>query len=72
MKISYDSDYELLYIRMGKARKVISKPVSEDITIDMDGRGKLAGIEILSASKHLDLRNLLPVETKKKAAAGAR
>ena len=72
MKISYDSKYDLLYIRMGKSRKVLSKPVSEDITIDIDEKGKLVGIEVLSASEHLDLHSLLPVEMEKKAALGGR
>jgi uncharacterized protein YuzE len=68
MRITYDSIYDLLYIKFGKARKVLSKPVSEDITLDMDGKGKLAGIEILSASEHINLESILPVEVEKKVA----
>jgi len=66
MKISYDSAYDLLYIRMGKGCKVLSKIVSDDITIDVDARGKLIGIEVLSASRHLELKSLLPVKLKKR------
>jgi len=70
MKITYDSAYDLLYIRMGKAKKVLSKEVSDDITIDVDAHGKLIGIEVLSASRHLDLKSLLPVEMDKNATPG--
>ncbi len=39
--------------------------MEEDITIDMDEKGRLVGIEVLSASEHVDLSLLLPVEIKK-------
>ncbi len=68
MKVSYDSSYDLLYIKFGKARRVLSKPVSEDITMDLDEKGKLVGIEILSASEHINLANLPPVKIEKSAA----
>ena len=67
MKISYDSKYDLLYLKMGEAKKVLCKEVNDDITVDMDAKGKLIGIEILSASQHVDLKMLLPVEIKKTA-----
>lgn len=62
MRITYDPKYDLLYIKLGEAEKVLCKEVDEDITFDVDGGGKLVGIEILSASEHLTLDNLLPVE----------
>jgi len=67
MKISYDSKYDLLYIKLGRARKVVSKPIDDDITLDFSASGKLVGIEILSASRHIDLTNLLPVKMQKTA-----
>lgn len=67
MRISYDPKYDILYLKFGYAEKVICKDVDEDITIDMDGEGKLIGIEILSASEHIDLSLLLPVEITKEA-----
>ncbi len=65
MRISYDPLYDVLYLKLGKAEKVYCKDVEEDITIDIDAEGKLVGIEILSASEHLDLSLLLPVEIRK-------
>lgn len=65
MRITYDPKYDLLYIKLGEAEKVLCREVDEDITFDLDAEGKLVGIEILSASKHLALDALLPVEVTK-------
>ncbi len=69
MKLSYDSKYDLLYIRFGKARKVINKPVNAEITLDLDRQGRLVGIEILSASRHIDLSTILPIKSDKNSVA---
>jgi len=66
MKITYDSKYDVLYLKFKDIKEVVYKNLTDDITIDMDERGKIAGIEILSASKHIDLNKLLPIETKEK------
>lgn len=62
MRITYDSRYDILYLKIGDTEKVLCKNVDEDISLDLDACGKLVGIEILSASEHLDLGQLLPVE----------
>lgn len=67
MKISYDPKYDILYLSLREADKVLCKEVSEDITVDIDAQGRLVGIEILSASEHVDLSLLLPLEMKKEA-----
>ncbi len=66
MNISYDSKYDLLYIKFvdGK-KKVINKNLDEDITVDLDETGKIVGIEILSASEHINLEKLFPIKTEK-------
>lgn len=66
MKITYDAKHDVLYLKLGEAEKVYCKEIDEDITMDLDAEGKLAGIEILSASKHINLSALLPVEIEKK------
>jgi len=66
MRITYDPKYDVLYLKLGEAEKVYCKDIDEDITMDLDAEGKLAGIEILSASKHINLSALLPVEIEKK------
>lgn len=69
MRLSYDTTYDVLYIKFADTvEKVTSKSVDVDITLDFDKDGKIAGIEILDASQHVDLTNLLPVHIDKKAA----
>jgi len=65
MRITYDPKYDVLYLKLGEAEKVHCKEIDEDITMDLDAERKLVGIEILSASKHINLSTLLPVEIKK-------
>jgi uncharacterized protein YuzE len=67
MRITYDPKYDILYLKLGEAEKVISKEMDEDITMDLDSEGKMVGIEILSASEHVNLSTLLPVEVKRQA-----
>lgn len=51
MRITYDPKYDVLYLKLGEVEKVCCKEIDEDITMDLDAEGKLAGIEIFSASK---------------------
>ena len=50
MKISYDPKVDALYIEF-EDTTVTTKHVAEGISIDLDAHGKLAGIEVLNASK---------------------
>ena len=69
MRITYDSKYDVLYLQFKDTKEVICKNLTDDITIDLDEKGKITGIEILSASKHIDLDRILPVESKEKVVA---
>jgi len=63
MKITYDDKKDLLYIRFDeKKQDVVNKRVAEDIVLDIGSKDKIVGIEILEASKHIDLMSLLPIE----------
>ena len=62
MQILYNAKTDLLYLRMDdRPQEVINKRVSEDIVLDLGEDNRIVGIEILDASKHLNLKNLLPV-----------
>lgn len=62
MQILYNTKTDLLYIRLDdKKQQVINKRVSEDIVLDLGENDRIVGIEILDASKHLNLERLLPV-----------
>lgn len=62
MRITYDTKYDVLYIEFTESGEVLNQNLTDDITIDLDKEGKIAGIEVLSASKHIDLSKILPVE----------
>jgi len=52
MKITYDSEVDVLYIRFIDAT-VTTQHLAEGIAADYDAEGHLAGIEILDAMKRL-------------------
>jgi len=56
MKISYDPEVDVLYIRF-KETEVSTEHLAEGISADYDKDGNLAGIEILDASKMLGDRD---------------
>jgi uncharacterized protein YuzE len=63
MQIQYDTKKDLLYIRLDERnQEVVNKRPSEDIVLDIGEGDKIVGIEIMDASKHLDLESLLPVK----------
>jgi uncharacterized protein YuzE len=63
MEIVYDAKTDLLYLRLDDQKQdVINKRISEDIVLDLGKGDRIVGIEILDASKHLNLKNLLPVK----------
>ena len=61
MRISYDDRTDLLYIRLDERRQPVENVrATEDVVLDMGESGKIVGIEILEASKHVNLEDLLP------------
>lgn len=63
MNIFYNDKIDLLYIRFDDNKQdVINKRISENIVVDMGKNEKVIGIEILDASKHVNLKQLLPVK----------
>jgi uncharacterized protein YuzE len=63
MQILYNVKTDLLYLRRDdRKQQVIDKRLSQDIVLDLGEDNRIVGIEILDASKHLNLERLLPVE----------
>ena len=62
MKISYDSKCDLLYLKFtDESPQVVTQRVNEDARVDFDREGHIVGMEVLSASRYLDLGAILPV-----------
>jgi uncharacterized protein YuzE len=63
MQILYNSKTDLLYLRLDDRKQpVINRQLSDDIVLDIGENDRIVGIEVLAASKHLNLDRLLPVE----------
>jgi len=63
MNIIYNDKADLLYIRLDdRKQNVINKRISEDIVLDIGENDRIIGIEILDASRHVNLDKLLPVK----------
>ncbi len=63
MQIHYDSKFDLLYIRLEPSKQQVTNiQVTEDIVLDMGEGDKIVGIEILDASKHVNLQSLTQLE----------
>lgn len=63
MQISYNDRTDLLHIRLDDRKQDLrNQRVSEDIVLDLGADDTLIGIEILNASRHVDLTKLFPIE----------
>ncbi len=63
MNILYDDKKDLLYIRLDdRSQDVVNRRVSEDVVLDIGAEGRIIGIEIIDASKHVSLEKLLPIK----------
>ena len=63
MNILYNDKTDLLYIRIDDRKQdVINRRVSEDIVLDIGENERVIGIEIIDASKHVNLETLLPIK----------
>ncbi|MDA1347774.1 MAG: DUF2283 domain-containing protein [Chloroflexi bacterium] len=63
MNIAYDAEVDALYLKLSPGRHEVSTTsIDEDIALDFDELDRLVGIEVLDASKRVDLGYLLPAE----------
>jgi uncharacterized protein YuzE len=75
MKIEYDKAADALYILLRDARVDDNIDIEEGVTVDLDEKGHIVGLEILDASKKLSLKDMvnitienLPLEKLERAA----
>ncbi len=62
MKITYDDRYDLLYLALDETlQQVESRDLAGGIVMDVGEGDRIVGIEILGASKLVDLSRILPV-----------
>ncbi len=61
MKIEYDKEADALYIQFREANVDDNIDIEEGVTVDLDGKKHIVGIEILDASKKLSLKDLINI-----------
>jgi uncharacterized protein YuzE len=69
MKVKYDKEADVLYIEF-KDTTVTTKRLDQDIAVDYDADGEIAGIEVLSASKRILSKETPPRITLENIVAG--
>ncbi len=52
MKIEYDAEIDALYIHLRRAKPVDNFDVEDGVTVDVDAKRQVVGVEILDASLH--------------------
>jgi len=59
MKVYYDKEVDALYLKLGDESPEGVVEIPEGVNLDTGPEDKIVGIEILDASKKLDLRTIL-------------
>lgn len=59
MKVYYDKEVDALYIKLGNKTPEGVVEISEGVNLDMTSEGKIVGLEILDASKKIDIKTIL-------------
>jgi len=59
MKVYYDDEVDALYLKLGDETPEGVIEISEGVNLDTTSEDKIVGIEILDASKKIDLKTML-------------
>jgi len=59
MKVYYDDEVDALYLKLGDETPEGVIEISEGVNLDTTSEEKIVGIEILNASKKIDLKTIL-------------
>jgi uncharacterized protein YuzE len=59
MRVYYDDEADALYLELGQEPPEGVVEVAEGVNVDTTPQGRIVGIEILDASKKIDLKTIL-------------
>lgn len=62
MRVHYDAEIDAIYIKLGNQKPDGVVELSEGVNLDTTSANKIVGIEILHASKKLNIKTLLSYE----------
>jgi uncharacterized protein YuzE len=61
LKIEYDKEADALYIQLREAYVDDNIDIEEGVTVDLDEKRHIVGVEILDASKKLSLKDIVNI-----------
>lgn len=59
MKVFYDNEIDALYLKLGDETPDGVIEIAEGVSLDTTSNNRIVGIEILDASKRIDLKTIL-------------
>ena len=59
MKVYYDNEVDALYLKLGDESPEGVIEIAEGVNLDTTSNNRIVGIEILDASKKIDLKTIL-------------
>jgi len=62
MKVHYDDEVDAIYIKLGNQKPDGVIEIAEGVNLDTTSENKLVGIEILDASKKMNIKTILSYE----------
>lgn len=62
MKVHYDKEVDAIYIQLGTQKPDGVIEISEGVNLDTTSGNKIIGIEILNASKKMNIKTILSYE----------
>ncbi|MBM4333622.1 MAG: DUF2283 domain-containing protein [Deltaproteobacteria bacterium] len=62
MRVHYDNEVDAIYIKLGNKKPDGVVEISEGVNLDTTSENKIVGIEILNASKKMNIKTILSYE----------
>ncbi len=62
MRVHYDKEVDAVYIKLGNQKPDGVIEITEGVNLDTTAKNKIVGIEILNASKKMNIKTILSYE----------
>jgi len=62
MRVHYDNEVDAVYIKLGNQKPDGVVEIAEGVNLDTTSEDKIVGIEILNASKKMNIKTILSYE----------
>ena len=62
MRVHYNSEVDAIYIKLGNEKPDGVVEIAEGVNLDTTSKNRIVGIEILNASKRINIKTILSYE----------